>query len=100
MRIVKYNSNSEMNCSAVCEIVIDEHELGVIDNALYEISKTEDYKKNKDFTEVRTAFHLIREIVNHGKIGVDEVKMAYDKYEELVKYKCWKELEKKKGVEE
>ena len=47
MRIVKYNSNSDVNCLAVCEIVIDEHELGVIDNALYEISKTKDCKKNK-----------------------------------------------------
>lgn len=96
MRIVKYNSNSEINCLAVCEIVIDEHELGVIDNALYEISKTKDCKKNKDFAEIRTAFHLIREIVNHGKIGADEIKMAYDNYEELGRYECWKKLEKKK----
>ena len=94
MRIVKYNSN--INCLAVCEIVIDEHELGEIDNALYEISKTEDYKKNKDFAEIRTAFHLIREIVNHGNIGTDEIKTAYDMYEELGKYECWKNLKRKK----
>ena len=96
MRVTKYNSNSERNCLGVCEIIIDEHELGVIDNALYEISKSEDYKKNKDFAEIRTAFHLIREFANHGKIGIDEIKMAYDEYEELGKYECWKELEKKR----
>ena len=94
MRITKYSSNT--NCLAVCEIVIDEHELGVIDNALYEISKTEDYKKDKDFVEIRTAFHLIRNIANHGKLSADEIKMAYDKYKELGKYKAWEELEKKK----
>lgn len=96
MRVIKYNSNSEINCLGVCEIVIDEHELGVIDNALYEISKTEDYKKNKDFVEIRTAFHLIREFANHGKIGSDEIKMAYDEYKELGRYEVWEKLEKKK----
>ncbi len=96
MRVIKYNSNSDINCLGVCEIVINEHELCVIDNALYEISKTENYKKNKDFMEIRTAFHLIREFANHGNINSDEIKMAYDEYKELGRYKDWEELEKKK----
>lgn len=95
MRILEYKSNDKINCMADAEIYINEHELGVIDNALYELSQSEKYQDNKDFLEIRTEFHLIRELVNHGHIGSDEIKFAYDEYNELGRYECYKELEKK-----
>lgn len=96
MRILEYKSNDKINCMADAEIYINEHELGVIDNALFELSQSEKYQGNKDFLEIRTEFHLIRELVNHGRIGGDEIKFAYDEYNELGRYEWYKELEKKK----
>ena len=100
MRILEYSSNEKINCEATAEIVLKEHELGVIDNALFELSGKEDYKNSKVFMEVYIAFHLLREFVNHGRIGSDEIKMVHDKYDRLGKYEAWKKLEKKKKGEE
>lgn len=99
MRVLEYRSNDKINCMADAEIYINEHELGVIDNALYELSQTEKYQGKKDFMEIRTVFHLIRELVNHGNIDADEIKFAYDEYNELGRYECYKELEKKERGE-
>ena len=99
MRILEYSSNDKINCEATAEIIIKEHELCVIDNALFELSEKEGYKNSKQFMEVYIAFHLLREFVNHGHIGSDEIKMAHDKYDRLGKYEAWKELEKKKERE-
>ena len=97
MRIIKYDSHDGNNSIADVQINFSECEVATIDNALYEASKTEAYKDDEIFIKVYMAFHILREIVNHGKVGSDEIKFAYDAYDKLGNYECWKELEKKKA---
>lgn len=99
MRIIKYDCHEETHLAANVQIDFSEIEIGTIDNALYYAKELEQYKNDKDFLEIRTKFHILREIINHGHVGADQIKFAYDVYEKLGKYECWKKLENKKEVE-
>lgn len=99
MRIIKYDCHEGTQFAADIQIDFSESEIATIDNALYYAKEQEKYKNDKNFLEVRTRFHILREIINHGHVDADEIKFAYDDYEKLGKYECWKELENKKEVE-
>lgn len=99
MRIIKYDCHEGTQFAADIQIDFSESEIATIDNALYYAKELEKYKNDKNFLEVRTRFQILREIINHGHVGADEIKFAYDAYEKLGKYECWKELENKKEAE-
>lgn len=96
MRISKYSSNDDNCCEASVRIDFVEHEIGIIDNALYAASRTDEYKDDKEFLAVYTAFHLLREIVNHGHVGSDDIYFAHSRYKELGKYKLLDQMYVKK----
>ena len=95
MRIIKLDCHEGTNFATDIQIDFSENEIATIDNALYRARELKEYKDDKSFLEVITRFHILREIINHGQVDADEIKFAYDSYEKLGRYECWKELEKK-----
>jgi len=75
MRIEEYKSRNGCLNGQVT-IHFSESEIGIIDNALFEVSKLPAYREDNDFLEVQNYFHIIREIVNHGFLSNDEILSA------------------------
>lgn len=75
MRIEEYKSR-DGRLDGQISIHFNESEVGIIDNALFEASRSTEYKNDRDFLEVYNTFHTLREIINHGFLSNDDIKAA------------------------
>lgn len=95
MRIINYEDGACENSMASVTIRFREDEINVLDNALYEASKTDEHKNDISFLEAYNTFHLFREFINHGTLLKDDVEYANNRIQKIKELKDKAEHEKR-----